>query len=272
MAITASLASGILSIVGDTLDNPITVSRDVAGNILINNGAIAITGSIATVGNTTLIQASGLDGIDTIVLDQTNGALPATAFSGGRGDDLLIGGSGNDSFTWNPGDGNDTIEGQGGSDTLNFNGANINEQIDISANGGRVRFTRDVANITMDVNGVETIAFRALGGSDTIHVNDLSGTHVGKVAIDLQASVGGGDGAADTVIVNGTAGNDQVSFIRTARSSSSTVWPRRQRSTVPKRPTTLSRSTGSLARTRCRLTAATPLKRSRSRRMAPLCE
>jgi Ca2+-binding RTX toxin-like protein len=208
MAITASLASGILSIVGDTLDNPITVSRDVAGNILINNGAIAITGSVATVGNTTLIQASGLDGIDTIVLDQTNGALPATAFSGGRGDDLLIGGSGNDSFTWNPGDGNDTIEGQGGSDTLNFNGANINEQIDISANGGRVRFTRDVANITMDVNGVETIAFRALGGSDTIHVNDLSGTHVGKVAIDLQASVGGGDGAADTVIVNGTAGND----------------------------------------------------------------
>jgi hypothetical protein len=66
----------------------------------------------------------------------------------------------------------------------------------------------------MDVNGVETIAFRALGGSDTIHVNDLSGTHVGKVAIDLQASVGGGDGAADTVIVNGTAGNDQVSFIQ----------------------------------------------------------
>jgi hypothetical protein len=100
VAITASLASGILSIVGDTLDSPITVSRDVAGNILINNGAIAITGGVATVGNTTLIQASGLDGIDTIVLDQTNGALPATAFSGGRGDDLLIGGSGNDSLTW----------------------------------------------------------------------------------------------------------------------------------------------------------------------------
>ena len=38
-----------------------------------------------------------------------------------------------------------------------FNGANINENIEVSANGGRVRFTRDVANIVMDLNDVETI-------------------------------------------------------------------------------------------------------------------
>jgi hypothetical protein len=36
-----------------------------------------------------------------------------------------------------------------------FNGANIAEQIDISANGGRVRFTRDIASVTMDLNDVE---------------------------------------------------------------------------------------------------------------------
>ena len=32
-----------------------------------------------------------------------------------------------------------------------FNGSNINENMDASANGGRVRFTRDVANIAMDL-------------------------------------------------------------------------------------------------------------------------
>ena len=65
-----------------------------------------------------------------------------------------------------------------GNDTLLFNGANIDEKIDISANGGRVRFTRDVASITMDLNGVENIQFNALGGADTITVNDLTGTDV----------------------------------------------------------------------------------------------
>ena len=212
MAVTASFASGILSIVGDTLDNPIIVSCDAAGNILLDNGAIAITGGPATVGNTLQIQASGLAGADTISLDQTNGTLPATTFIGGAGNDTMIGGSGNDTFVWNPGDGSDTIEGQGGSDTLIFNGANVNENVNISANGSRARFSRDVASVTMDLNGVETIAFNAFGGTDSVTVNDLAGTNVNRVAVDLQAVGGGGDGAADTVIVNGGAGNDQISF------------------------------------------------------------
>ena len=50
-----------------------------------------------------------------------------------------------------------------------FNGANVDEKIDISANGNRVRFFRDVANITMDLNGVEEIDFNAFGGADTHH-------------------------------------------------------------------------------------------------------
>ena len=68
-----------------------------------------------------------------------------------------------------------------------FNGANINEKIDISANGGRVRFTRDVANIVMDLNGTEAITFNALGGADTITVHDLSGTDVTEVNLNLAA-------------------------------------------------------------------------------------
>ena len=62
-----------------------------------------------------------------------------------------------------------------------FNGSNAAEIIDISANGGRVLFFRNVANVTMDLNDVEAIDFNALGGADTIVVDDLSGTDVTEV-------------------------------------------------------------------------------------------
>ena len=132
--------------------------------------------------------------------------------NGGRGNDVAFLGDGADTFVWNPGDGSDTVEGENGSDTLLFNGANINEKVTLSANGTRLRFFRDVANITMDVDGVEKVAFNALGGVDTVTVDDLSGTAVTGVAIDLAnpPASGTGDGAADDVIVNGTAGDDNI--------------------------------------------------------------
>ena len=61
-------------------------------------------------------------------------------------------------------------------------------------------------------NGVENIQVNALGGADTIVVNDLTGTDAKQVNIDLSGTAGSGqgDGAADNVIVNGTAGDDTV--------------------------------------------------------------
>ena len=350
----------MLSVFGDSLDNTITLSRDAAGQILVNGGAVSVVGGQPTVANTTLMQVFGQAGNDTIALDESNGALPAAQLFGGDGNDTLTGGSGNDmlfgqagndillgkggndllfggdgndtltggagddqvfgeagndrmiwnpgdgtdlfeggdgtdtaevnggngaetftitangtrvrfdrispapfsldigttenlvvnanggddvitagnglaslihltldggagndtitggdgndtllggdgndlvtggrgndsaqlgagddTFVWNPGDGSDIVDGQDGTDTLLFNGANINENIDISANGQRVRFTRDVANITMDLNNIEHIQFNALGGADKITVDDLTGTDVKQVAIDL---------------------------------------------------------------------------------------
>ena len=346
-------ASGVLTVFGDNLDNTITVSRNAAGNILVNGGAVAILGGTPTVANTSLIQVFGLGGNDTITLNETNGALPRANLFGGAGNDTLIGGSGadllfgqagndtllgkggndflfggadndtltggdgddqvfgeagndrmiwnpgddtdlneggdgidtvevnggngaevftatangtrvrfdrvnpapfsidigttenlvlnanggddsfsatgnlaaliqitvdggagndtilgsngadlllggdgndfidgnqgndtaflgagDDIFQWDPGDGSDIVEGQDGNDTMLFNGANVNEIFDVSANGGRVRFTRNVGNIVMDLNDVETIDLNALGGADNVTVNDLTGTDV----------------------------------------------------------------------------------------------
>ena len=130
--------------------------------------------------------------------------------NGGDGDDIALMGAGDDVFVWNPGDDNDTLEGQAGVDTMLFNGSNASENISIVANGGRVIFFRDVANVTMDLNDVETIDFNALGGADTINIGDLSGTDVTEINLNLAAAGGGGDGQADTVIVNATSGDDVV--------------------------------------------------------------
>jgi Ca2+-binding RTX toxin-like protein len=152
---------------------------------------------------------NGGDGNDTI-----HGSQGDDFVIGGRGNDVAMMGAGNDTFVWNPGDGSDTVEGGAGTDTLLFNGANIAENINIMANGSHALFTRDVAAITMDLHGVETIEFDARGGADTITVGDMTGTDVKQINIDLAAVPGNPapDGAADTVVINGTAGNDVISL------------------------------------------------------------
>src|SRR5204863_2825943 len=133
--------------------------------------------------------------------DMLIGSQGDDLITGGRGNDVALMGAGDDTFVWNPGDGSDTIEGQDGTDTMQFNGANVSENIDISANGSRLRFTRDVANITMDLSGVEQVNFTALGGADNIAVHDLTNTGVTAVNLDLATppGSGAGDDQADTV-------------------------------------------------------------------------
>jgi Ca2+-binding RTX toxin-like protein len=385
-ATTATFNAGVLSVTGDSADNSLAVSRDAAGNILVNGGAIAVAGGAPTVANTTRIQVFGLDGADVLTLSEANGALPAADLFGGSGNDTVTGGSGTDqlfgqagndtllgrggsdllfggadndtitggdgddqafgqsgndrmiwnpgddtdldegadgtdtvevnggngaeqftttangtrvrfdrvtpapfsvdigtseklvlnanggndsssatgnlaaliamtvdggagndtllgsngadillggagddfadgqqgndvallgaggdTFQWDPGDGSDTVEGQDGSDAMVFNGSNVSENMDVSANGGRVRFTRNVANITMDLNDVESIVARTLGGADSVVVNDLSGTDLTSVTTDLAATGGRDDGQPDSVVANATNGSDVVS-------------------------------------------------------------
>src|SRR5262249_61003089 len=93
--------------------------------------------------NANALTEDGGDGNDILIGGDGNDVI-----EGGPGNDLMFGGAGDDVFTWDPGDGSDLIEGQGGHDTMQFTGADLDEHIDISANGHRVRFFRDIGNIT----------------------------------------------------------------------------------------------------------------------------
>src|SRR5262249_13798322 len=85
--ITAVFSGGILTVTGDDDDNNLTVSRDAAGNLLVNGGTVTITGGVPTVANTTKIQIFGLAGNDTLIVDDSNGPMPPAFLSGGEGDD-----------------------------------------------------------------------------------------------------------------------------------------------------------------------------------------
>jgi Ca2+-binding RTX toxin-like protein len=221
---------------GSNGNDTINVSGDASG--------VAVSGLAAPVAiqhqePTDALTVNGLDGNDAISAAALAAQAITLTLDGGAGDDTVAGargvetafggdgndsidgnggndvaflGAGDDTFVWDPGDGSDTIEGQDGADTMLFNGANVAEKIELSANGNRLRFTRDVAGITMDTNGVERVDFNALGGADLVTVNDLSGTDVVGVNIDLAGSLGGatGDGQPDRIVVNATNNDDTI--------------------------------------------------------------
>jgi hypothetical protein len=186
----------------------------------------------------TRISVKSQNGDDLVRVDEANGAIvEPTSISGGNGDDTLLGGSaietiaggpgddfidgnrandialmgsGKDTFRWDPGDASDVIEGGDGPDTLLFNGADAAETVSLSAVGERFTFFRNPGNITMDMNGVETAVFNALGGGDTVTVNALAATDARNVQVNLASAQGGGDGQSDRVTVNGTNGDDEI--------------------------------------------------------------
>lgn len=248
-SISAVFADGILTINGDDQDNTITVSRDAAGAISVNGGAVPVTGGVPSIANTSFIQVAGLNGSDVLLVDDGNGPMPPAHLLGGEGDDALtgganadeldggpgndalfsrggddrlLGGSGNDSLdggagtddflggedddqiVWNPGDGSDLVEGEDGQDTMVFVGSNGSETVDLAALGQRLRVFRNPGNITMDCDGIEQVVFRAAAGNDAVIVNDLTGTQVRHVGIDLFGS------QTNAVVIGGTGTNDLI--------------------------------------------------------------
>lgn len=196
-------------------DDNVLVTGTLLPTVIVNtnggNDVVSVSGSAAVIdGGAGNDRLTGGDSGDIIFGGDGNDLV-----LGRRGDDVLFGGEGFDTFTWSPGEGSDTIEGQGGQDVLTFNGANIGEIFDISANGGRIRFTRNVANITMDLNDVEEIQLNTLGGADNVTVNDLTGTDLRAVRLNSSAFLGGStpDAQVDVLTINGTNGPDDVHVV-----------------------------------------------------------
>jgi len=177
--------------------------------VRIDEGNGIFTDAIPTIisGGTGDDTISGGSGAEILIGGDGNDVI-----DGNRGNDLGLTGDGDDTFVWDPGDGSDTVEGQSGDDAMVFNGAGVAEQVDLSANGSRLTFFRNPGNVTMDTAGVERVDFNALGGADVVTANDLTGTDVTSVNIDLAGALGGatGDGQPDRVIVNATNGDDQI--------------------------------------------------------------
>src|SRR5262249_35221613 len=150
----------------------------------------------ATDGASDSLIVNALGGNDTVDASGLVAGLIKLTVTGGAGNDTLTGSQGGDTFVWNPGDGSDTIDGQAGLDVLNFNGSDAAENFVIARNGNGVRLTSDAGPVTMDLNAVEFLQLNARGGADTITVNDLTGTGLILVQVDLSGPAGGGDGQA----------------------------------------------------------------------------
>ena len=93
-----------------------------------------------------------------------------------------------------------------------FNGAAGDEVFAATAIGERLAFTRDLGNIFMDSASVEHVVLFTLGGADQVTVDDLTGTGVSLVGVNLSSAIGSNDpdGAVDAVTVVGTPGDDAI--------------------------------------------------------------
>jgi Ca2+-binding RTX toxin-like protein len=189
------------------------------------------------------VTVNSLAGTDTITAAAMASGGPALTLNGGEDNDTITGGAGNDvvdggrgndqadlgagddRFVWDPGDGSDTVEGAAGNDTLDFHGSNVTENLAVAPNGARVRFTRDVGAVTMDLDAVETIDLASLAGADVLNVGDMTGTGLRAITEGEASTVGGTTPAsgAHSVIVNGTSAADSVTIAGSATISGLTA-------------------------------------------------
>jgi Ca2+-binding RTX toxin-like protein len=168
---TFTPSAKLLSITGNKPKSTITLSRNASGDILIDNGAVAIDGGEPSVSNTNLIEVFGQDGNDTITLDESHGPLPAAQLFGGAGNDVLTGGSGADQLFG--GAGNDVLNGKGGNDLL-FGGAG--NDVLIGGPGDDQVFGQAGDDLMIWNPGDGTDLLEGGDGNDTAEVNGGAGS------------------------------------------------------------------------------------------------
>ena len=217
LAITAAFspATGVLNIFGDSLDNTIEISRNPAGGILVNGGAVSIVGGAPTVANTTLMQVFGMSGNDTISLNEANGALPRANLFGGAGTDTMTGGSGGD-MLFGQSD-SDTLLGKGGADLLfggsagdTATGGDADDQVFGQSDDDQMVWNPgDDTDLNEGGSGVDTVEVNG-GGGPEVFTTTANGARVrfdrvdpAPFAIDI--------GTSENLLLNANGGNDSFS-------------------------------------------------------------
>ena len=143
-AVTATVAANQLVVTGDAFGNRITLRFATITQIQVLDGT-TVVGSFASASFGSIVINAGA-GDDTILFGRTFGVITKPAIvngeqgddsiSGGGGEDVLHGGTDDDTIFWSPGDGNDDIQGGGGLDALEVHGTEAAENINLFDSSG----------------------------------------------------------------------------------------------------------------------------------------
>ena len=222
---------------GDNAGNSLVVSRNAAGTILVNGGAVAIPAARRPSPTPALIQVFGQGGNDTITLDEANGALPrrtcsaapaTTSLTGGSGNDQLFGEAGNDTLlgkggndflfggdgndTLTGGDGDDQMFGEAGNDRMIWNpgdGTDLMEGGDgidtVEVNGGN-----GAESFTLTANGTRVRFDRVTPAPFSLDIGTTENLVVNMNGGDDTFTAGNGLATLIKLTVDGGAGNDTI--------------------------------------------------------------
>lgn len=205
-------------------DNRITDYGNGNVNITVGDG----DNSISLGGGNDVVHANGVgndyiqtgDGNDTIYGSDGNDQ----ELEGEGGDDTVFGMGGDDRIVYTAGDGMDRIDGGAGNDLLETYGSATGDHFTLAAlsNGHALLMQDDGSANNADLVSVEHVDFTTAGedgvnasGSDVITVDDMTGTDVNLVTIDLAGpNLTSGDGKVDTINLVGNASeNVTVSLV-----------------------------------------------------------
>lgn len=153
--------------------------------------------------------------------DSVTGSGGPDVILGGAGDDRLYGGDGldrlvlgpgDDSTSWGPGDGEEEILGGDGHDTLRVGGTSAADDVELDRvvrdGVDDVAITQSAAESLL-VRGFESVGLQPEAGADTVTTENLRGTALGEVVVDLVRSGGAAETDPDLVVVRGTPGGDR---------------------------------------------------------------
>jgi Ca2+-binding RTX toxin-like protein len=197
-AITTKITAGVVSISG--LPTLLTIARADGDRVAIDSGAGDDSINVSAVPTKIIGQFDLFGGTGN---DTVRGSVAADNLAGGDNNDLLL---------WNHGDGSDNIIGGAGFDTLRLTGAAVADSILLGSIGGQTKLIHGPDGAILTLQEMERVQIATLGGADVVLVQNLAGTGIGEVAIDLAATVGGktADTKSDGVAFSGTAGGDTI--------------------------------------------------------------